>query len=188
MFNTNKIINLVSELEVTIDTVANVNDVKKTQIEMLFNTLNNEIISVYKDANAQTACNYSETITDIINEVISSTEKASIHNIMIISEKILLTRNIKHGLITYSNARLIEKYSEFVTSKDLKLSLSNDGTIYNDNLKKVIKKAKLQYDLKIINTNKELYNHLKSKSVAFLEVMSILVKLVIKEKKANKEG
>ena len=109
MFNTDKIINLVSELEVTIDTVANVNDVKKTQIEVLFNTLNNEIISVYKDANAQTACNYSETITDIINEVISSTEKASIHNIMIISEKILLTRNIKHGLITYSNARLIEK-------------------------------------------------------------------------------
>jgi len=188
MFNTDKIVNLVTELEATLEVSSKINETKKSQIESLFYTLNNEIIETYKTTNNQSSSvSFKDTIIDIINDVIATTEKQSIHNIMLVSEKILLNRNIKHLLINYTNARLIDKYSQFITSKDLKLSLSNDKEEYNKNLKSVIKKARLQYDQQIINTNKDLYNHLKTKSINFLEVMAILVKIVIKEKKANKE-
>jgi len=157
MYNLDKLLNMINNLEAAQDTLKESTDVRNTTRNQLF----------------------TETLNEVCTELTISTEKPSVHAVIEIIEYTLTNQHIKHTLINYTEARNLHTLQQWVNVEALKDAVKEDD--YTKAIKGVIKGARANKREWLRTRNEALTAHIDSKTdIGDLELLIALAQGRIK--------
>jgi len=186
MYNLDKLLNMINDLESAQDALSASTDARNATRNQLFTETLNEVINTYIDSKADYA-SFNAYIDEVCTELTISTEKPSVHAVIEIIEHTLTNQHIKHNLISYTEARNLHTLQQWVNVEALKDAVKEDD--YTKALKAVIKDARANKREWLRTRNEALTAHIDSKTdIADLELLIALaqdrIKTLKKEYKA----